>query len=193
VACQTLTLGQRIQMARQANFQGQGLVTIVAVSQAESGGDTCARNPSGATGILQFMPGTAAGYGLDPTDPQASFDAAYKLSQQGTVFSAWSAYTQGSFQRFVGQVQAALSSAPGGASGPAGGNPVSDAITGALGAVRGSLAGTGQALQSSGQVLVGILVMAAGGAVLGYLLLTRTAAGRGVVRGVKDVALLAVK
>jgi hypothetical protein len=142
------------------------------------------------------MPGTAAGYGLDPTDPQASFDAAYKLSQGGTVFSAWSAYTQGTFQKFVSQVQGALSSATTAASGPGGsvpGNPVSGAITGAVGAVRGSLAGTGQALQSGGQLLIGLLVMGAGGVLLGYLLLTRTAAGRGMVRGGRDLALAVVK
>lgn len=47
----------------------------------ESGGKTGARNPkSGALGAFQFVPSTAAQYGLtDPTDPVASADAAARL------------------------------------------------------------------------------------------------------------------
>ena len=36
-------------------------------------------SPAGAIGIAQFMPGTAAGRGVDPADPYASLDAAAKL------------------------------------------------------------------------------------------------------------------
>jgi hypothetical protein len=175
-------------MARQAGFTGLGLVTIVAISVAEAS-STCSRNPSGATGILQFMPGTASHYGLtDATDPQASFDAAYRLSQQGTVFSAWSTYTGGQYQQHVADVQRAAGQAATASSASSGGNPVSGAISGAVGTVRGSLASTGQAVQSGGQVLIGTLIMAAGGALLVYLLLTRTDAGRGIMRGARNAA-----
>jgi len=43
---------------------------------AESGFDPAAGSPAGAQGIAQFMPGTAAAYGLaDPYDPVAAIDA----------------------------------------------------------------------------------------------------------------------
>lgn len=43
---------------------------------AESGFDPTAGSPAGAQGIAQFMPGTAASYGLrDPYDPVAAIDA----------------------------------------------------------------------------------------------------------------------
>jgi hypothetical protein len=47
----------------------------------ESGGNPQAYNPSGAAGLFQFMPKTAAGYGLvDPYDPVAASDAAARLT-----------------------------------------------------------------------------------------------------------------
>ena len=44
--------------------------------QQESGFNPTAKSPAGAIGIAQFMPDTAKGVGLDPTDPYASLDAA---------------------------------------------------------------------------------------------------------------------
>jgi hypothetical protein len=49
---------------------------MAAQLMAESGFDPSAGSPAGAQGIAQFMPGTAAAYGLaDPYDPIASIDA----------------------------------------------------------------------------------------------------------------------
>ncbi|MDE2096754.1 MAG: transglycosylase SLT domain-containing protein, partial [Patescibacteria group bacterium] len=45
----------------------------------ESGFSPTAHNPSGATGIAQFMPGTAQGYGVDPTNPYQSLDGAARM------------------------------------------------------------------------------------------------------------------
>jgi hypothetical protein len=47
----------------------------------ESRGNPRARNPSGASGLFQFMPGTAEQYGLrDPFNGEASADAAARLA-----------------------------------------------------------------------------------------------------------------
>ena len=47
----------------------------------ESNGNPSARNPSGASGLYQFVPKTAAAYGLsDPFDAQASANAAARLT-----------------------------------------------------------------------------------------------------------------
>jgi hypothetical protein len=50
--------------------------------QQESGFRTSAQSPAGATGIAQFMPGTAKGMGIDPNDPYAALDAAARLDAQ---------------------------------------------------------------------------------------------------------------
>jgi len=55
---------------------------FVAQIQQESGFNPQAKSPVGATGIAQFMPGTAAGMGIDPTDPYASLDAAARMDAQ---------------------------------------------------------------------------------------------------------------
>src|SRR4029077_16366152 len=49
---------------------------LAAQLMAESGFNPFAVTPAGAEGIAQFMPGTAASYGLaDPFDPVAAIDA----------------------------------------------------------------------------------------------------------------------
>jgi hypothetical protein len=68
---------------------------------AESGFDPNAGSPAGAQGIAQFMPGTAASYGLtDPYDPVAAIDAeahlmADLLRQFGSPELALAAYNAG--------------------------------------------------------------------------------------------------
>ena len=48
----------------------------------ESRYNPAAVSPVGAVGLMQFMPATAASFGLDPTDPQASIFAAAKYMRQ---------------------------------------------------------------------------------------------------------------
>ena len=68
---------------------------------AESNFNPLAVSPAGASGIAQFMPGTAASYGLsDPLDPEAAIDAqAHLMSdllrQFGEVSLALAAYNAG--------------------------------------------------------------------------------------------------
>lgn len=52
---------------------------LAAVAQQESGGNASAVSPAGAEGLMQLMPSTAAGYGVDPFDPNASIVAAAKI------------------------------------------------------------------------------------------------------------------
>lgn len=58
------------------------------VSACESGGNATAQNPSGATGLFQFMPSTFAGTpqgqsGASIADPNASAAAAAWMYSQG--------------------------------------------------------------------------------------------------------------
>jgi soluble lytic murein transglycosylase-like protein len=74
---------------------------LAAQLEAESGFDPNAVSPAGAEGIAQFMPATAAAYGLrDPFDPVAAIDAeAHLMSdllrQFGSVSLALAAYNAG--------------------------------------------------------------------------------------------------
>jgi len=74
---------------------------------AESGFDPDAVSTAGAQGIAQFMPATAAAYGLhDPFDPEAAIDAQAHLMSDllrrfGSIELALAAYNAG-----AGAVQA---------------------------------------------------------------------------------------
>jgi soluble lytic murein transglycosylase-like protein len=50
--------------------------------QQESGFNPTAQSPAGAQGVAQFMPETARGMGVDPSDPYASLDGAARLMRQ---------------------------------------------------------------------------------------------------------------
>ena len=74
---------------------------LAAQLEAESGFDPGAVSPAGAQGIAQFMPGTAAAYGLrDPFDPLAAIDAQAHLTSDllrdlGSPSLALAAYNAG--------------------------------------------------------------------------------------------------
>jgi soluble lytic murein transglycosylase-like protein len=74
---------------------------LAAQLMAESGFDPYAVSPAGAQGIAQFMPVTAATYGLeDPFDPEAAIDAQAHLMSEllrrfGSVRLALAAYNAG--------------------------------------------------------------------------------------------------
>lgn len=52
---------------------------LAAVAKAESGFDTDATSRAGARGLMQLMPGTARGLGVDPLDPAQAVDGAARL------------------------------------------------------------------------------------------------------------------
>lgn len=78
-----------------------GAALLAAQLQQESGFDPHARSPAGALGIAQFMPATAALYGLrDPFDARAAIDAQARLMGDllrrfGSVPLALAAYNAG--------------------------------------------------------------------------------------------------
>ena len=74
---------------------------VNAVAQAESGGDQSAVSPVGAIGVMQLMPDTAAGLGVDPYDEQQNVEGGAKYLREmldtfgGDVRKAVAAYNAG--------------------------------------------------------------------------------------------------
>lgn len=83
----------------QQNGLPSGLLS--AMQQQESGGNQNAVSPKGAVGAFQFMPQTAQAYGIDPTDPDQSAQAAAQMmgglvkKYNGDIPSALAGYNWG--------------------------------------------------------------------------------------------------
>lgn len=74
---------------------------VAAVAQTESGGNQEAVSPAGAVGIMQLMPETAAGLGVNPYDKRQNIEGGAKYLRQmmdtfgGDVQKAVAAYNAG--------------------------------------------------------------------------------------------------
>jgi hypothetical protein len=73
---------------------------LAAVAKAESDFNPSAVSPAGAIGIMQLMPGTAAGLGVDPTNPAQAINGGAELlsrdiSKFGSVALGLAAYNAG--------------------------------------------------------------------------------------------------
>lgn len=78
---------------------------LAAVARAESNFNVNARSSLGATGLMQFMPGTAKGLGVNPLDPASSINgAAQYLSQLYSQFGRWD-YALAAYNAGPGAVQ----------------------------------------------------------------------------------------
>jgi cell wall-associated NlpC family hydrolase len=73
---------------------------LAAVAETESGGNATAVSPAGAQGLMQLMPSTAAGLGVNPWDPSQAVQGAAQLlsgylQKYGSVPLALAAYNAG--------------------------------------------------------------------------------------------------
>lgn len=73
---------------------------LAGVAKTESGFNPAAVSPAGAQGLMQFMPATAKGMGVNPLDPASAVDGAARylsahLREFGTVDLALAAYNAG--------------------------------------------------------------------------------------------------
>jgi cell wall-associated NlpC family hydrolase len=73
---------------------------LAAMAKTESGFNSSAVSPAGATGLMQFMPATATSLGVDASDPASSIDGAARYlrsltDQFGSTQLALAAYNAG--------------------------------------------------------------------------------------------------
>jgi hypothetical protein len=199
-----------IQIARyafNAGFRGADLATAVAITHPESGGDPSAvqqGQPAATTGwgLWQITPGDSS-----LLDPQANASAAFDKFKAANGFSPWTTYVDGKYRQFLDAAQQAASNmaaAPTSPSVPmkAGSGLLSglqadpwgigQGIADAVGYTGSTVGSIGRTAQNSGTLLVGLLILGAGVAVLGWMFLQNTDAGRGIKRVSKDAAVAAV-
>ncbi|CAN5435534.1 hypothetical protein BH10ACT3_BH10ACT3_15480 [soil metagenome] len=90
IAQSTPALAQYASLFVQAGAKyGISANLLAAVAKVESGGNANAVSGAGAKGLMQFMPGTAAAFGIDPLDPAQAIDGAARLlSQMQTKFGS---------------------------------------------------------------------------------------------------------
>ncbi len=122
-----ITLQQAISYAQAAGFQGQSLITILAIAEAESGLDTSVVNSIGATGILQIYlavhPNVTS---AQAKDPAYSFRYAWSLSNGGKNFCPWQSYDSAvcgrdwdnRYKQYIPLVTAAVQGSPASSGGP---------------------------------------------------------------------------
>ncbi len=74
-------------ITQRAEQYGLDPQTMLAIGHIESKFNPNAYNKSGASGVFQFMPGTAKGYGLDdPFDAEANIDAGMRLARDNIKY-----------------------------------------------------------------------------------------------------------
>lgn len=99
-----LTLAELRALALQVGFPDPALAAAIAM--AESGGDPFARNLTAreqSYGLWQVNVLAHPEYHpLELGDPLTNAQAAYAISQRGTNWTPWSAYTHGTYRQYMG-------------------------------------------------------------------------------------------
>lgn len=111
-----LSTDQIVNVARNAGFSGDDLVTAVSIALAESGGNPKALGDigigQGSFGLWQINSYYHPEYGPDFTvlyDPQTNANAAYSVySLAGFNFKPWSTFKNGAYAKYVSPVQGVL-------------------------------------------------------------------------------------
>lgn len=105
-----LSASQIAALASSAGFQGEDLITAVAIALAESGGDPNAHGDltlpgSGSYGLWQIYAHSHPEFGPDFTqlyDPQTNANAAFSVySAAGNSFTPWSTFKGGQYAAFL--------------------------------------------------------------------------------------------
>ena len=86
--------------SRAASRHGVDASLLAAMASQESSFNASAVSPAGAQGLMQFMPATAKGLGVDPLDPSSAIDGAARYlssltKQFGSTELALAAYNAG--------------------------------------------------------------------------------------------------
>ena len=113
-----MTIPQVIQVAYNAGFRGQGLITAVAIAYAESGLNPIAVNynkdasgnvTSVDRGLWQINSYWHPQYTApDIFNSQSNANAAYAISKQGTNFKPWVTYNKNLHSKYIAQVAALI-------------------------------------------------------------------------------------
>jgi Lysozyme like domain len=105
-----LSIGQIVSYLSNAGFKGVDLITMTAITLAESGGNTASYNPAdpygGSFGIVQingshFVNGSTTMQCA--FDPQCSANFAYALFKGRGNFTDWGTFTDGSYKKYLSQ------------------------------------------------------------------------------------------
>jgi hypothetical protein len=171
----TYTYGQLETLWEQAGGSASLAPTMAAIALAESGGNSAAYNPSGASGPWQveipansqYVPGGASNVFNGPDNAAAAV-----AIEKAQGLSAWTTYTSGAYKQFLsGAAPATTSTTASAATSSSGGSLWPSGVTGfftdldkALGGVWGALAGflsPGPWIRA-GAGLAGVLLLALG-------------------------------
>jgi len=108
----TYSLAQIAQVAYAAGFRGDALVTATAVAFAESSGRTDVVNSIGCVGLWQIYQKVHPWAGtIDQLkNPATNARAAYVISNHGTTWKPWEAYTRGMHVKYLAAARAAVES-----------------------------------------------------------------------------------
>lgn len=142
-----------------AGGSAQNAAIAAAVAMAESGGNSTATNPStGSIGFWQINP-QAHPPSQATSDPMGNARAAVAISNNGTNWSAWQAFTNGSYKQFL---NGASATPTGFSANPAG---LFDGITSAFGDILKTIVGY---VVNGLEVIAGFWLIVAGIAMLAH-------------------------